>query len=467
MTVRRSLLFICLIAGLHGLFFIWYQQPDWQTQWTDQDGYRRLGEVLATTGTFTRVPDAPRFVPEVIRTPMYPAFVAVLYRLFGVGQLPVALAQTGLFVLTVLVVFAIASRVTSGRIAIAAAALTALFPPIPYFGALVMTEVWTTLLFTIAMWVAVRTLTESSPGRFALLGVLLGITTLSRPVFVLMPVALAGIWFVVLPLLRVRPRPSLAHGAVMLALFGVTLLPWFTYNYATLGRFTLSPAGGVGRGIWEGSWQAIWSGRLQNELTHVADDIDDRETLDATVAGIARREQLEPAPMLEYVHQWEDIRRIWTEPTDPWERALSRVTADQEYLRVGLDNIRRAGMPRLVRRLARGIFILWAGEIPWRYSDINRLPTILIRAGWAIQSLLFLLAIVGAWALARSGGTAAACLLVAPILYITAVHFPLLTEARQSLPAQPILLILAAMGGAHLSGHSLALEPEVHERQHL
>ena len=467
MTVRRSLLLICLIAALHGLFFIWYQQPDWQTQWTDQDGYRRLGEVLATTGKFTRVPDSPRFVPEVIRTPMYPAFVAVLYRLFGVGQLPVALAQTGLFVRTVLVVFAIASRSTSGGPALAAAALTALFPPIPYFGALVMTEVWTTLLFTIAMWVAIRTLTESGPSLFALLGVLLGLTTLSRPAFVLMPLALAGIWFAVLPVLRIKPRPSLAHGAVMLALVGVTLLPWFTYNYATLGRFTLSPAGGVGRGIWEGSWQAIWSGRLQNELTHAADDIDDRSTLDATVAGIARREGLDPAPMLEYVHQWEDIRLIWTEPTDPWERAQARVTADQEYLRVGLDNLRRAGTARLVRRLARGVFILWAGEIPWRYSDINRLPSVLIRAAWAIQSLIFVLALAGAWALARRGATAAAWLLVAPILYITAVHFPLLTEARQSLPAQPILLILAALGAAHLTGHLPALEPEVHERQHL
>jgi len=35
--------------------------------------------------------------------------------------------------------------------------------------------------------------------------------------------------------------------------------------------------------------------------------------------------------------------------------------------------------------------------------------------------------------------------LAAPILYITAVHFPLLTEARQSLPAMPAVLLLAAI----------------------
>ena len=41
---------------------------------------------------------------------------------------------------------------------------------------------------------------------------------------------------------------------------------------------------------------------------------------------------------------------------------------------------------------------------------------------------------------------AAACLLAAPIVYVTAVHLPFLTEARQSLPAQPVLLILATIG---------------------
>ena len=51
MTARRALLFIILVAVVHGVFFIWYQRPDWHSQWwTDQVGYRRLATVLATTG---------------------------------------------------------------------------------------------------------------------------------------------------------------------------------------------------------------------------------------------------------------------------------------------------------------------------------------------------------------------------------------------------------------------------------
>jgi hypothetical protein len=112
-SARRTVTLACFIALLHGLFFIWYQRPDWNTAWSDQAGYAQLGETLAATGTFTPAPDAPRFVPEVIRTPGYPAFVALVYRLLGVRHLWVAAAQTGLFVLICLMVFAMARRVTS------------------------------------------------------------------------------------------------------------------------------------------------------------------------------------------------------------------------------------------------------------------------------------------------------------------------------------------------------------------
>jgi hypothetical protein len=467
MPFRRSLWIVCLVAALHGLFFIWYQRPDWNTQWTDQDGYRRLGQVLATTGKFTRFPDAPRFVPEVLRTPLYPLFVAVVYRAFAVSQLPVALAQTVIFVLICIVVYATARRVTSERVAVAAAAATALFSPIPYFGALVMTEVLTTLLFTASMFLAVSALTDRGLSRFAWLGVLIALTTLSRPVFVLFPFAVTALGLVVFPLLRVRQRPRFAQWAAMLSAFAIVMLPWFTYNYVTLGQFTLSPAGGVGRGLWEGSWQATWSGRLQDELTRLADRVDDRDELDRAVRAIAAREKLPADRMLTYVHQWEDIRRIWTEPVDPFERTQARVRADQEYQRVALVNLRDDDRAHLAKRLARGVFILWAGEIPFRRSDINALPPLTIRVCWAIQAALFALAMAGLVVLWRTGRTAEACVLAAPLLYITAVHFPLLTEARQSLPAKPVVLLLATIGTAGLRRQSLALESQVHERQHL
>ena len=469
MTARRALLFIILIAVAHGVFFIWYQRPDWYTQWPDQVGYRQLGHVLATTGKFTKSPDSPTFVPEVIRTPVYPMFLAVIYKVAGTGQLPVALAQTVLFVAICLFVYAVAKRIVDDRIALAAGLLTALFSPLPYFGALVMTELWTAFLFTVSMWTAIRAVQLRRLSWFVALGVLLGLTSLSRPVFALFPVGIVLVGLVFFPLTGVTRarRPAMTSWAVLLATFAITMLPWFTYNYVNLGQFTLSPAGGMGRGTWEGSWQATWSGRLQSELTPIADATDDRAALDARVEDIAAREHLSAAPMLEYVHQEQDIRRIWMTPTDPEARAAARIRADREYMRVGLNNIRGQSSAHLLKRLARGVFILWAGEIPIRYSDINALPTLAIRLLWGIQALLCVAALVGVYALIRGGRAAEGCTLGAAIVYVTAVHFPILTEARQSLPAQPTLLLLAVIGAAHLSGHLLPLKPQVHEREHL
>lgn len=470
MTIRRSLLIICVVAILHALFFIWYQQPDWTTQWTDQDGYRRLGEVLARTGKFTRFPESPTFVPEVIRTPGYPLFVALIYRFAGVHQLGIALAQTGVFAGICLLVFAIARMMAPPGIALAAAAITATFPPIPYFGALVLTEVWTTFLFTAGMWALMRAVHERQIILFVLAGFLFGASALARPVFFLFPVALAMVGLILLPIFRVRPRPLPTHWAVLLVASAVTLLPWFGYNYVTLGRVTMSPAGGIGRGIWEGSWQAFWSGRLQNELTTTADDIRDPLALEVRVQAIAQREQLDAGPMLDYVHQWTEIRQIWEEPTDPHERAAARIVADAEYMRVGLHNIEQQSAGQLAKRLGRGIFILWAGEIPFRYSSINQLPPLVIYMCWAAQAVLMGAALYGLVLLARGGRLLDACILGAPILYITAVHVLLLTEARQSLAAKPTVILLAAIAvGSFVrrDSHLLAFEPQVHEGQHI
>jgi 4-amino-4-deoxy-L-arabinose transferase-like glycosyltransferase len=371
--------------------------------------------------------------------------------------MPVALTQTALFAVICVLVFAITRRFASERTALLAAFLTALFPPIPYFGALVMTELWTTFMFTLSIWVGIRAIETRRTASFAVLGVLLGLTTLSRPVFVLFPFALAAAGVVLFPLAGVKRRPSLAQWAMVVGAFAITMLPWFTYNYVNFGKFTLSPAGGVGRGLWEGGWQATWSGSQQNELTRTADATDDRAELDEKIRAIAARERKDPAPMLEYVHQWQDIRRIWTTPTDPNERVAARVAADREYQRVALENLKKDPLSHLTMRLARGVFILWAGDIPFRYSDIDSKPRVVRYGLWAVQAALMAAALAGLFLLYRAGRTAEAILFGSCIVYITAVHFPLLTEARQSLPVKPVVLLLV----------SFAFKPEVHEREHL
>ncbi|MDP2052583.1 MAG: glycosyltransferase family 39 protein [Acidobacteriota bacterium] len=444
---RPALLAICAIALIHAALYIVYQAPDRQAMvnWSDQRGYQRLGESLATTGQFTRYTGTETFTPEVIRTPGYPAFVAVIYKVFGLGNnTAVAVAQASVFAAICLLVFALVKRVWTTQAAVLAAMLTALYSPMPYFGALVVTELWTAFVATAAIVILVRAAQGGALRDFALAGMLLSATTIVRPAFVLMPFFFA----LAVPVLvrSQRTVPRLKGWAVLTLIAGLTLLPWFTYNYVNLGKFTLSPAGGIGRGLWEGSWQGQWPGRIQAELTALAETTADRDELNRRIAAKASETGLPAGPMLQYVNEWRDVRLIWDTPTDPMERVRARVAADSEYLRYALIHMRADPIGHVQRRVTRGLFILWAAELPIRHDDINAMPWLVIRGIWLIQVVLLLVAAWGAVVLARGGRWLEAVMLTLPIVYVTGVHLPLLCEARQSLPVKPVVLALAAIG---------------------
>ena len=442
----RLLPLIVLVALVHGLLYVVYQRGEWEspTAWTDQQGYQRLAENLAATGRFTRFGDASAFVPEVIRTPGYPAFVALIYLLFGAGNhLAVAVAQVIIYAAICLLVFALGRRVAGERVGVTAALIAALYPPLPYFAALILTELWAALMATLAVVWCVRACQQHRVRDYAIAGVLFSATTLVRPAFLLMPFFFAG----VLPLLIKSERTAVAlrGWAALVAAAALTLLPWFTYNYVNFGQFTISPAGGIGRGVWEGGWQGRWSGRLQDELTDLAEAVEDRELLNQRVIAKAAEVNLPAEPMLHYVNEWRDVREIWNTPTDPAERIRARVLADREYLRRGLDNMRDDPAGHVWRRLTTGTMVLWAADLPVRYDDINNLPTVVIRLIWLAQGVLIGLAVFGVVRLARHGRRLEAVLLAAPAMYVTAVHLPLLSEARQSLPVKSVVIVLAAI----------------------
>src|SRR5262245_313190 len=452
---RRTLLVIALVALAHAAFFTVYQRPDWETEWDDQVGYQRLGHVLATTGTFTRYPGVRPFVPETIRTPMYPMFVAGIYKVAGESHTAVALGQAVLFALMALVVYAMTARLATTRVAVAAAWFVALFSPLPYYGALVLSDLVCAFFVTLGMWMAVRAVQDQRPRDYILTGLFIGLATLTQPRFALLPIALAGCVSIVA--LRQRNWRAIGPWAWTLAVFGLVLAPWLAYNLMYVKRLTLSPAGGVGRATWEASWQGTWSGRVQADLTRLVEGHvnDDDATLDRLVTQFAGEQRLPVEPMITYAHQWRDIRRIWDTPTDPRERAVKRIEADDEYWRAGVANIARNRLGHALRRITVGAFVVWAAEIPIRYTDINAMPRLVIRAIWLIQVGLLALAGIGLVMLAHRRGALIAAPLAALFAYITAVHLPMLAEARYSLPAKPIVLALVAIALAEILHRAL------------
>ncbi|MDO8680111.1 MAG: glycosyltransferase family 39 protein [Acidobacteriota bacterium] len=438
---RRVLLLICIAALAHAAAYIVHQRPDWHTEWSDQGGYKQLGAGLATSGEFTRTPGAAIYAPEPIRTPGYPAFVAVIYKLFGIdNDLAVAIAQAVVFAGICLMAFHLGRHVMDEKFALAGAALTAAFSPIPFFGALVLTEIWATFLLTATMAVTLAARARGSYGFAIAAGILAASTALTRPVFVLVPIGLFGL-MAILDRMRLWRLWSAALIAATLC-----LAPWFAYNYVYFDRITVSPANGLGRAFWEASWQGVWNGRLQDHLTETAAAHADRAVLDTEVQRIAAEQHLDPAPMLDFVHQWQDIRGLWADPRDRVKWAASRIVADAEFYRVGIANARKDPAGHLYRRVTRGLPVLWIAEIPYRHSEVNDLPVLVIRVMWALQAALLILAAIGVARAIRGPRWREAIALSFPFAYITAVHAALLTESRQSLPGMPSVIVLAALG---------------------
>ena len=447
---RSRLALICLLAVAHGFIYLLYQRPDWNVSWTDQGGYRMLGHGLAVGGGFTRYPGVEPFVPEAIRQPGYPLFVAAVYRVAGESQTAVVVAQIAVYALICLLAYALGKRTMGPGAGLGAAALTALYSPLPYFAALVLTELWTTFVVTATMLVTWKALESKRLGWYAAAGVLFGYSALSRPVFVLLGPFVAGLALLLFARWH-NWKSELGNWLVVGATMLLTLAPFLSYNYRHFGIIDISPVG-LGRPIFESSWQGIWPGKVQATLTDAADSTLTEAELAAECRRIAETNGLPVEPMLDYVTQWRRIHAIWDTPTDPQVRFKARIVAQEEYMRTGMENIRKDIPGFLKRRVIRGQFVLWAAEIPVRYSDINTLPTWAIRAIWLPQVVLVILAVAGIVWLARQRRRDALLVLASPLVYVGAVHFVLLTESRQSLPVKPLLLVLAVCGAIELRG---------------
>ena len=187
------------------------------------------------------------FHPILKRPPLYPLFVGGVLGLFGEDLRLLMLVQHLLGVVTVLLTYGIGRLVFGTVGGLVAALLTAAAGPVIVTEHYLMSEALFTLLLAaglLSYLVGVQAERRCATlSLLALAGALLGLAALTRPIaqFVLL-ILVAG-----LPFLLPRWRPALLGGAAMLALFGVTVVPWMARNQVVQGTFAI--AGGSGEGL--------------------------------------------------------------------------------------------------------------------------------------------------------------------------------------------------------------------------
>lgn len=204
----------------------------------DASAYHLLANNLADGRGYIRPFDfelLERVRPTAEYPPLFPALVSIV-SFVGVtsveGQrLAMTLVGTG----TVVAVGLLGRRVGGENVGLVAAGLAAVYPMLFLSDGVLMAETPYVLLVTVALLLAYRAADQPSRGRFALLGVAIGLSALTRAeglglaLLLVIPLAVGARSF--------PPRRRLELAAVGLVVAGLVVVPWTVRNAARLDAF--------------------------------------------------------------------------------------------------------------------------------------------------------------------------------------------------------------------------------------
>jgi hypothetical protein len=217
--------------------------------------YHLIAANLAAGHGFSKDPGPP-YAPDALRTPLYPGFVAGIYRLIGEGFLGPALVQILLALGTIVLLTRWCARELGTAAAAAAGLLFALDIDYAHLNATLWSETLYLAFLVPGLIVWTESLSRPEPGRGAVTGLWLGLASLTRPAAVLLAPLAALLTFVSgwwdrdrvrspHQTLRSSRRESGFWAAVLLAVIALAVTaPWVWRNYETFGIARLSSSAG-------------------------------------------------------------------------------------------------------------------------------------------------------------------------------------------------------------------------------
>ncbi|MBI3402955.1 MAG: glycosyltransferase family 39 protein [Acidobacteria bacterium] len=234
---------LLLAAALRLGYVLFYPQmpmcPDCQAY--DEVG-RHLADGRGFVGGFggdtlfwpqVHQPDAP----EIGIGPVYPAFLAAIYRVFGHQFRWVRVAQALIASLALVPLFSLVDRVLGRPAALGTCGLVALYPAFIVYSGFVLTESLSTAMLIATMWTLHRAWTRGTPAWWTFAGAMMALAALLRAEFVVVLGAA-----VMLTLWRQPTRRTVMALVLVAAAAAVTMAPWTIRNYRLFHRFILVSA---------------------------------------------------------------------------------------------------------------------------------------------------------------------------------------------------------------------------------
>ncbi|NQX92912.1 MAG: glycosyltransferase family 39 protein [Flavobacteriales bacterium] len=224
---RQSLMGLFLIALTPRLIWwivVWLMTGDFTL--FDSGQFILIADNLLQHGEFSRSTSSP-FFPDIARTPGYPLFLAI-FKSFGLSLKAVSFFQMLLGALIPVMIFRLSKKLKfdNGWIGFV---LLCLSPSLILFVPILLSDGLFLLLFAIAI---ILLLKEKSWRNLILLGIVLGVMAITRPIGQFLP-------FLIIPYLLVQ---RVSWSRVLVFFFATAMLPalWSARNYHHFETFRLS-----------------------------------------------------------------------------------------------------------------------------------------------------------------------------------------------------------------------------------
>jgi hypothetical protein len=382
------------------------------------DGYDQLAENLVKGNGYRFYPDTAL---TLMREPGYPILLAGLTMVFGTSFTVVKISNMIFAVATAWLVMLIGMRLMPG--VSERSRFLILIPPVLFLfhpGVVVAesrggVEMLFAFLITLLLLTILKAIEGNSWRDYLISGLVLGITVSVRSTPMLFPVPLFAYLMIV-----ERRHFSFVYAtrnfSIMVLAMMAVLSPWIVRNYRLTGKFI--PTASV-LGVSAQAGQYIGKHQFEGKPFWLLD----RE---------AARERDRVASTLNYPFEdgMEGYYQTFYKTTD--ELNFS------SYLFKGVVAEYRSSPMLFARCMAQNAFNFWFAGKTWKATAMNAM----------IQLPYLVLATVGSFRLIRSRNARTAGLLVLFVVYVMAVHVPILAQARYSIPLISMVAILASTGVA-------------------
>ena len=236
-----SILGLCLILRLLFLIAVqpWAYSVDEQLDFCrDSPLYHQLACTLLDHHRFAESEIAE---PDPLRTPVYPVFVAGIYGVFGRIPWFISIFQILLDTLSCYLLFWTLNRLINHKVALIAAFFYAIDPYLILFTSALLTEILFVffLVMTLSLfgWLLYHEGKRKLTLGYGLLGLIIGLATLIRPISLYLPIFLVG--FLLVAYWK-KLLIALKYSAALVIVFLCVISPWLIRNHALFGRASLT-----------------------------------------------------------------------------------------------------------------------------------------------------------------------------------------------------------------------------------